>query len=49
MKINNIIFLIVVFALFFSCSKEEIKKSVIKEKSLDLQVFEAYKEGKESL
>ena len=49
MKINNIIFLIVIFALFFSCSKEEIKKSVIKEKSLDLQVFEAYKEGKESL
>ncbi len=49
MKINNIIFLTVILVLFFSCAKEEIKKSVIKEKSLNLQVFEAYKEGKESL
>ena len=32
-----------------SCSKEEVKQSIIKEKSLELQVFEAYKEGRESL
>ncbi len=32
-----------------SCSKEQIKKSTIKEKSLDLQVLEAYKGGIEAL
>ena len=41
------------FLLFFlfciSCSKDNIKKSVIKEKSLDLQVLEAYQEGMDSL
>ena len=41
-------FIIIIFFLV-GCSKEEIKKSVIKEKSLDLQVFEAYKEGIDSL
>ena len=35
----------VVLALFISCSKEELKKSTIKEKSLESQVREAYKEG----
>ena len=35
----------VVTALLLSCSKEELKKSTIKEKSLELQVGEAYKEG----
>ena len=49
MKINNIFNLILVFLLFFSCSKKEIKESIIKEKSLDLQVYEAYVEGKKSL
>ena len=49
MKINNIICFIAVLLLCFSCAKEEVKKSIIKEKSLNLQVFEAYKEGKESL
>ncbi len=38
-----------VFVLFVSCSKETIKKSTIKEKSLELQVQEAYKEGIEAL
>ena len=38
-----------VFVLFVSCSKETIKKSTIKEKSLELQVQEAYKEGMEAL
>ncbi len=49
MKKNNILILIFVFFFFYSCAKEKIEKSVINEKSLDLQVFEAYKEGKESL
>ncbi len=49
MKKNNIISVIVVFLLCFSCAKKEIKESIIKEKSINLQVFEAYKEGKESL
>ena len=35
----------VVLALFISCSKEELKKSTIKENSLESQVREAYKEG----
>ena len=45
---NKFFFLIVIF-FFISCSKEDIKKSVIKEKSLDLQVLEAYQEGMNSL
>ena len=49
MKINNFFNLILVLLLLFSCSKKEIKKSIIKEKSLDLQVYEAYVEGKKSL
>ncbi len=50
MKINNFISLIIILFLCVSCAKEEVKKNtVIKEKSLNLQVFEAYKEGKESL
>ena len=35
--------------LCFSCSKDVKKESVIKEKSLDLQVLEAYEKGKRSL
>ena len=38
-----IIFLLTIFLV--SCAKEQGKKSVIKEKSLDLQVKEAYLEG----
>ena len=49
MNINNFIKIVLIFLFSFSCSKQEIKKSVINEKSLDLQVLEAYKEGKESL
>ena len=49
MKINNFFKLILVLLLLFSCSKKEIKKSIIKEKSLDLQVYEAYVDGKKSL
>ena len=48
---NSKIFInLIFFILFcFSCSKKEIKKSVINEKSLELQVYEAYEEGVESL
>ena len=49
MKINKFISLIAILFLFFSCAKEEVKESLIKEKSLDAQMFEAYKEGKDSL
>ena len=46
MKINKVISLIVIVILFFSCAKEEVKQTAIKEKSLDTQMLEAYKEGK---
>ena len=49
MNLKKIIFITLISLLFISCAKEEIKKSVIKEKSLDLQVLEAYKEGLEAL
>ncbi len=35
--------------IFMSCSKKDIKDSKIKEKSLDLQVLEAYNLGKDAL
>ena len=40
---------LIVLVLFNSCSKEKLTKSTIKEKSLELQVQEAYKEGVEAL
>jgi outer membrane protein assembly factor BamD len=46
---NKFFLFIVLFAILISCSKEEIKESIIKEKSLDLQVLEAYQEGVKSL
>ena len=46
---NKFFLLTAVLITLSSCSKEEIKKSVIKEKSLDLQVLEAYKEGMKNL
>ena len=42
-----IFFLLILFC--FACSKENIKKSSINEKSLDLQVIEAYEEAMKSL
>ena len=48
-KINIIILNILILFFVFSCSKKEIKKSVIEEKSLELQVYEAYYEVKKSL
>jgi len=46
-KVITIIFLLSLFCI--SCSKNEISKSVITEKELDYQVYEAYQEGMKSL
>ena len=46
--IGRFILVLLIF-IFSACSKETIKKSTIKEKSLDAQVLEAYKEGKIAL
>jgi outer membrane protein assembly factor BamD len=46
---NKFFLFIALFAILISCSKEENKESIIKEKSLDLQVLEAYQEGVKSL
>ena len=45
MKINKFLLFFVFILILASCSKDETRKSVIKEKSLDLQVLEAYQEG----
>jgi outer membrane protein assembly factor BamD len=47
-KLKIFLFLIL-FVISNSCSKENIQKSTIKEKSLDLQVLEAYQGGLEAL
>ena len=49
MIINKLIFLLVLIFLITACSKKIENESLIKEKSLELQVLEAYQEGKESL
>ena len=49
MKINNLISIFLIILLCNACSKKTLNKSVINEKSLDLQVLEAYEEGIESL
>ena len=49
MKLNNF-FLITLLSIFcISCSETKIKESVLVEKSLNLQVMEAYNEGIKSL
>ena len=45
----KILVCIIILILFGSCSKEVSKKDLIKEKSLELQVEEAYKDGIEAL
>ena len=45
----KIVIFFIILVLFNSCSKEPIQKSIIKEKSLELQVKEAYQEGVEAL
>ena len=49
MKLNNFILFLILAFFIVSCSKDQEKKSLIKEKSLDLQVLEAYQEGMDSL
>ena len=49
MKINKFLLLFVFILILASCAKDRDKKSVLNEKSLDLQVAETYQEGKESL
>ena len=49
MKLKNLFFTLIFLLLLISCSKEENKLSVIQEKSLDMQVVEAYKEGLSAL
>ena len=49
MKINKLIYLSLIILICISCTKTKVKKSIISEKSLDLQVLEAYQEGKKSL
>ncbi len=46
---NRSIYLILLFLLFASCAKDVKKESTVKEKSLDLQVQEAYQEGLKAL
>ena len=46
---NKYFLLFFVLILFVSCSKDVEKKSIIKQKSLDLQIREAYSEGLEAL
>ena len=48
LKINFILILLI--SIFcFSCSKDVVEKSVIKEKNMELQMIEAYKEGLKEL
>ncbi len=46
---KKLLILIILLFVLNSCSKEIQTKSIIKEKSLELQVLEAYREGKEAL
>jgi outer membrane protein assembly factor BamD len=47
--IKKLFFLITIFVLFDSCTKQTVKESVLKENSIDLQVQEAYEEGVKAL
>ena len=49
MYIIRALFLFFFFIILVSCSKDKIQPSVIKEKSLELQVLEAYNLGKDAL
>ena len=48
LRFKFFVFFICIF-LLSSCSKDVVKENLIKEKSLDLQVVEAYQEGMEAL
>ena len=49
MSIKDLIVIAFLTTLLLSCSKKEIKQSVIVEKSLESQVLEAYQEGVRAL
>tara|TARA_B100001057_G_scaffold499950_1_gene612678 strand:- start:2720 stop:3565 length:846 start_codon:yes stop_codon:yes gene_type:complete len=49
MHFKKVFYLILIFLLFFSCSQKKVKETIIQEKSLDLQVLEAYEEGMKAL
>ena len=49
MSLNKLVLIFFILFFCFSCTKEKVKVSEIKEKDLNLQVLEAYKEGKKSL
>ena len=49
MNIKNLFYLTFILLIFTSCSKDTDKISIINEKSLELQVREAYLEGKKEL
>ena len=49
MKIIKFFSILLIIIFNNSCSKEIVKKSIINEKNLDLQVLEAYQEGLDSL
>ena len=46
---NNFINYILIFLFCISCSSQEVKETAIKQKSLNLQVLEAYEKGMEAL
>ena len=45
MKINKFLLFFVFILTLASCAKDEVKKSALKEKSLDFQVLEVYQQG----
>jgi len=49
MQINKFLLFFLSILILTSCSKNVVEDSVLKEKSLDLQVLEAYQEGKDYL
>ena len=49
MQITKLLCIVLLIIPLISCSKDKINKSVIKEKDLESQVLEAYKEGLKSL
>ena len=49
MSFKKILFFFLISFLFVSCSQKQVKKSEIEEKSLELQVLEAYEEGMDAL
>ncbi len=49
MKIKDIFLILILSILLISCSKKEVKENIILEKSLEMQVLEAYEEGMQAL